>query len=66
LPHLPVRGRQVELGTIPRRLGASLQIKGHITENLQMDGQVDGPIPLRGHELTIGPSAPIPKFILAE
>src|SRR5258708_13271785 len=38
------------------RLGASLEIKGHITgkENLQIDGKVDGPITLNGHELTVG------------
>jgi cytoskeletal protein CcmA (bactofilin family) len=41
------------------RLGASLQIKGHITgtEDLQIDGKVDGPISLRGHELTVGSTA---------
>src|SRR6266851_9507100 len=34
------------------RLGAGLQIKGHITgtEDLQIDGKVDGPISLNGHE----------------
>jgi cytoskeletal protein CcmA (bactofilin family) len=41
------------------RLGASLQIKGHITgtEDLLIDGRVDGPISLRGHELTVGSTA---------
>lgn len=41
------------------RLGASLQIKGHITgtEDLQIDGRVDGPISLRGHELIVGSTA---------
>ena len=41
------------------RLGAGLQIKGHITgtEDLQIDGKVDGPITLRGHALTVGPNA---------
>jgi cytoskeletal protein CcmA (bactofilin family) len=41
------------------RLGASLQIKGQITgtEDLQIDGRVDGPISLRGHELTVGSTA---------
>jgi len=41
------------------RLGASLEIKGHITgaEDLQIDGKVDGPISLHGHELTVGPKA---------
>jgi cytoskeletal protein CcmA (bactofilin family) len=41
------------------RLGASLEIKGHIIgkENLQIDGKVDGPITLNGHELTVGSTA---------
>ena len=49
------------------RLGASLQIKGHITgtEDLQIDGKVDGPITLRGHALTVGPSAQVNSEIHA-
>jgi cytoskeletal protein CcmA (bactofilin family) len=41
------------------RLGSSLQIKGHITgtEDLQIDGKVDGPVTLRGHQLTVGSTA---------
>ena len=41
------------------RLGASLEIKGQITgaEDLQIDGKVDGPILLNGHELTVGSTA---------
>ncbi len=41
------------------RLGAGLQIKGELTgtEDLQIDGKVDGPISLRGHQLTIGSTA---------
>lgn len=41
------------------RWGSSLQIKGQITgsEDLQIDGIVDGPISLTGHELTVGPNA---------
>src|SRR5207249_580827 len=41
------------------RLGSSLQIKGHITgtEDLQIDGKVDGQITLRGHQLTVGSAA---------
>ena len=41
------------------RLGSSLQIKGSITgtEDLQIDGRVEGPISLRGHGLTIGATA---------
>lgn len=49
------------------RLGAGLQIKGDVTgtENLQIDGKVDGPITLHGHELTVGPSAQLNSDIHA-
>ena len=49
------------------RLGSSLQIKGHITgnEDLQIDGIVDGPISLRGHELTVGAGAQLNSEIHA-
>ncbi len=41
------------------RLGASLRIKGHITgtEDLHVDGKVEGSISLRGHQLTVGSAA---------
>jgi cytoskeletal protein CcmA (bactofilin family) len=41
------------------RLGAGLQITGDLTgtEDLQIDGKVDGPISLRGRRLTIGSTA---------
>jgi cytoskeletal protein CcmA (bactofilin family) len=49
------------------RLGSSLHIKGQITgtEALQIDGKVDGPISLRGHELTVGPNAQLNSEIHA-
>jgi cytoskeletal protein CcmA (bactofilin family) len=49
------------------RLGASLAIKGHITgsEDLQIDGKIDGPITLRGHQLTVGPTAQLNSEIHA-
>jgi cytoskeletal protein CcmA (bactofilin family) len=49
------------------RLGASLQIKGHITgtEDLQIDGKIDGPITLRGHQLTVGSTAQLNSEIHA-
>lgn len=59
------------LGSSPARssarLGSSLQIKGHITgtEDLQIDGIVDGPISLRGHGLTVGPAAQLTSEIQA-
>jgi cytoskeletal protein CcmA (bactofilin family) len=41
------------------RLGSSLQIKGEIngSEDLQIDGIVEGPIFLDGHALTVGSTA---------
>jgi cytoskeletal protein CcmA (bactofilin family) len=59
------------LGSSPARssarLGSSLQIKGHITgtEDLQIDGKVEGPISLRGHGLTVGPAAQLTSEIHA-
>jgi cytoskeletal protein CcmA (bactofilin family) len=49
------------------RLGASLQIKGEIVggEDLQIDGIVNGPISLGGHELIIGPTAQLTSEIRA-
>jgi cytoskeletal protein CcmA (bactofilin family) len=40
-------------------IGPSLTIKGQVTgsEALHIDGKVDGPISLIGHELTVGPKA---------
>jgi len=41
------------------RLGSTLEIKGQISgsEDLQIDGKVEGPISLHGHELTVGSTA---------
>ena len=53
----------VKLGGSPSRngarLGSSIQIKGQISgnEDLEIDGIIDGPISLQGHELTVGPAA---------
>jgi cytoskeletal protein CcmA (bactofilin family) len=49
------------------RLGASIQIKGQLSgaEALQIDGKVDGPISLQGHELTVGPTAHLNSEIRA-
>jgi cytoskeletal protein CcmA (bactofilin family) len=48
-------------------LGSSLVIKGEITgtEDLQIDGKVDGPISLRGHQLTVGSTAQLTSEIHA-
>ncbi len=59
------------LGSAPARnsarLGSSLHIKGQVTgaEDLQIDGKVDGPISLHGHELTVGPTAQLNSEIHA-
>jgi len=47
------------------RLGSSLHIKGTITgtEDLQIDGRVEGPISLKGHGLTIGSTAQLTSEI---
>ncbi len=49
------------------RLGASIEIKGQVTgdEDLQIDGKVQGPISLRGHELLVGPTAQLNSEIHA-
>src|SRR5215470_6750406 len=49
------------------RLGSSLQIKGEITgsEDLQIDGIVEGPISLDGHELIVGSAAQLNSEIRA-
>ena len=49
----------------PARLGSSLYIKGTITgtEDLQIDGKVEGPVSLKGHGLTIGPTAQLTSEI---
>jgi cytoskeletal protein CcmA (bactofilin family) len=49
------------------RIGASLQIKGEIAggEDLQIDGTVNGPIALHGHELIVGPTAQLNSEIHA-
>ena len=49
------------------RLGATIQIKGHVTgnEDLQIDGVVDGPISLKGYELTVGSDAKLTSEIHA-
>jgi cytoskeletal protein CcmA (bactofilin family) len=49
------------------RIGASIQIKGQVSgdEDLQIDGKVDGPISLRGHQLTVGAAAQLNSEIHA-
>lgn len=48
-------------------LGSGLHIKGQLTgtEDLQIDGKVEGPISLNGHQLTVGPTAVLNSEIRA-
>ena len=61
----------LRLGSSPSRgsarLGASIEIKGQVTgdEDLQIDGKVQGPISLRGHELIVGSTAQLNSEIHA-
>jgi len=54
-------------GRAVARLGSSVHIKGTISgsEDLQIDGKVEGAISLRGHGLTIGASAQLNSEIEA-
>lgn len=49
------------------RVGSGLRIKGAITgsENLEIDGIVEGPISLNGHELIVGSTAQLNSEIHA-
>jgi cytoskeletal protein CcmA (bactofilin family) len=59
------------LGSTPARsaarIGSSIQIKGQVTgsEDLQIDGIIDGPVLLQGHELTVGSTAKLNSQIQA-
>ena len=65
--------KQQTLGETPStshssaRLGAGLQIKGEITgsEDLQIDGVVEGPISIEGHVLGVGSTAQLNSEIHA-
>jgi len=49
------------------RLGSSVQVRGEITgsEDLQIDGVVEGPIFLQGHQLIVGATAQLKSEIQA-
>lgn len=49
------------------RIGSSIQIKGQVSgsEDLQIDGIIDGPVSLQGHELTVGSTAQLTSEIHA-
>src|SRR5216117_3621632 len=47
------------------RLGASIQIRGEVTgsEDLQIDGIVEGPIRIKGHQPPGRPAAQVPSGV---
>jgi len=67
----PFSSPSSKVGSIPSRsvarLGATIQIKGQVNgdEDLQIDGIVDGPIFLKGYELTVGSDAQLTSEIHA-
>ena len=48
-------------------LGSTVRVKGEISsgEDLQIDGQVEGPISVQGHRLTLGRAAQVSSEIAA-
>src|SRR5262249_10154095 len=67
----PFSSPSSKVGSTPSRsvarLGATIQIKGQVNgdEDLQIDGIVDGPIFLKGYELTVGSDAQLTSEIHA-
>jgi cytoskeletal protein CcmA (bactofilin family) len=68
---IPFSSPSSKLGSNPSRsvarIGASIQIKGQVigNEDLQIDGIVDGPVSLKGYELTVGSEARLTSEIHA-
>ena len=60
-PHLPLEAIRAA------RIGKSVVIKGDVigSEDLTIDGHVEGRIELRGHSLLIGPNAQIQAQVVA-
>jgi cytoskeletal protein CcmA (bactofilin family) len=52
----------------PAKLGSTVRVKGELTgsEDLMVDGRVEGRIDLSGHTLTIGPNATIEADVVAK
>jgi cytoskeletal protein CcmA (bactofilin family) len=59
---------QSEAPVVTANLGRSVFVKGELTgsQDLTVDGRVEGLIDLRDHELTIGPNAAVHAEIIAK
>src|SRR6266513_1839917 len=65
-PNVPLRSNTVTARSLAC-LGQSVEIKGTITgsEDMQIDGRVEGPVSLQGQRLTVGPSGQLNAQIIA-
>jgi cytoskeletal protein CcmA (bactofilin family) len=67
LPPTHVPGLRDAIVHTPAHVGSGLRIKGQITgnEDLKVDGEVEGPISLAGHRLTVGANSRVRGEIVA-
>ena len=67
-PILPTPSQRPKDPVRAGSIGKSVAIKGEIigSEDLTIDGQVDGRIELRGHSLLIGPNANVQAEVIAK
>jgi cytoskeletal protein CcmA (bactofilin family) len=67
-PALPTPAQRPQDGARAASIGKSVTIKGDLigSEDLTVDGQVEGRIELRGHSLLIGPNAKVQATVIAK
>lgn len=67
-PTLPTLSQRSQDGVRAANIGKSVAIKGDVmgSEDLTIDGQVEGRIELRGHSLLIGPNAKLQAEVIAK
>jgi cytoskeletal protein CcmA (bactofilin family) len=67
LPPTHVPGLRDAIVHTPAHVGSGLRIKGQIigNEDLKIDGEVEGPISLAGHRLTVGANSRVRGQIVA-
>ena len=66
-PSIPAAAATLSSPRTTAWLGSNLKVKGDISgdEDLRVDGQIDGPISIGGHRLTVGPTADIKAEVSA-
>jgi cytoskeletal protein CcmA (bactofilin family) len=67
-PALPAPGIRPQDGARAASIGKSVTIKGDLigSEDLTIDGQIEGRIELKGHSLLIGPNAKVQAAVTAK